>query len=267
MSQQVRWAAQHGLSPDSNGYLPAVRENLFAPLSPATAAEFRAGAGNELIDRPGEPAKMRALHSSSGLVCNIFDYWRITDPEAIGRALGLSLAIRNVRFEAQLPTGLRGTPPTLDLLLVASPALAWGVESKFTEPFKPRRKSAPFADSYFEDEVAVWTRLGLPRCQRLAEEISLSRVQFSYLDAPQLLKHALGIRRTYTEGQLLYVWFNVDAVEARLLATEIDTFARSVDEALGFRAVRHQEVFTRLSGEAAADASYVDYMRTRYFTV
>jgi hypothetical protein len=267
MSRQLSWAAQRGLSPDGKSYLQSVGENLFAPLSSETEAEFRTSAGNELTDRPGEAAKMRAVHSSSGLVCNLFDYWRTTDREAIARALDIPSPIEDVRFEAQLATGLRGTPPTLDLLVVASATQAWGVESKFTEPFQTYAKRVPFAESYFEDELGLWSRLGLPRCQRLAEDISRGQTRFSYLDAPQLLKHALGLRRAYAEGQLLYLFYDVNASEVRLLAEEIQTFARSVDEALGFRAVKHQEVFARLSAEAAASASYLDYLRTRYFAV
>jgi hypothetical protein len=66
----------------------------------------------------------KAVHSSSALVCNLFDYWRTANPEAIGRAIDIALPVKVVRYEAQLPTGLRGSPPTLDLLLVASSTLA-----------------------------------------------------------------------------------------------------------------------------------------------
>jgi len=159
MTRQLAWAKRNGLSPDAKGYLPSVRENLFAPLSSLTEAEFRQGAGNELTDRPGEPAKMRAAHSSSALVCNIFDSWRSSDPWAISRALGIPHVPEAVHFEAQLPTGLRGTPPTLDLLLLASDTLACGVESKFTEPFQVNEKRTPFAHSYFEEESGLWARL------------------------------------------------------------------------------------------------------------
>lgn len=267
MTRQLSWATHNGLSPDPQGYLPSIRENLFAPLSGLTEAEFRAGAGNELTDRPAEPAKMQAVHSSSALVCNVFDYWRSTDPGAIGRALAIPSSATELHFEAQLPTGLRGTPPTLDLLLVASGTLAWGVESKFTEPFQPNVKRAAFAESYFEDDAGLWARLGLPRCQRLAERLSEGRLQFPHLDAAQLLKHTLGVRRKYPKGKLLLLWYDVDAPDARAFAAEIRVFTHSIDEELGFRAVTHQEVFARLSSEPAAAPAYVDYVRSRYFAV
>ena len=64
-AHQLAWALRQKFSPDHQGYLPTIQENLFRPLSAQTKAEFQAGAGNEIIDRSSAPAKMRALHSSS----------------------------------------------------------------------------------------------------------------------------------------------------------------------------------------------------------
>ena len=98
--------------------------------------EFEQGAGGELGDQDGKPAKMRALHSSAALFCNVFEYWRQTDPAVIGQVLGVPDPIVSVHFEKPLRTGLRGTAPALDLLLVGKEGLAWGVESKFTQPYR-----------------------------------------------------------------------------------------------------------------------------------
>lgn len=264
--QQQEWAAHAGLPFDSDGYLADVKENLFASLSHDTKAEFQAAPGNELEDRTNEPAKMRALHSSSALVCNIFDYWRHVDPAAVGRALGLPLPIAYLQFEKAMPTGLRGTPPTLDLLLSATGAQAWGVESKFTEPFRPHSRAEPFADSYFLSAPGLWAQSGLPGCQSVAERPRDGRLQFSHLDAAQLLKHTLGIRRRFSDGGLVYLWFSADSSEARMLAEEVGRFAEAVDDALGFRAITHQEVFERLSAERSADPCHLDYLRRRYFS-
>lgn len=265
VERQARWARGHGARPDDSGYLPGVADNLFAPLSAVTDKEFRASAGSELDGRNGEPAKMRALHSSSALVCNVFDYWRVADIGAIARALGIPEQIAGFRFEAQLPTGLAGTPPTLDLLLEATASRAWAVESKFTEPYQGRSPKTPFADSYFRDANGLWAALGLPRCQALAERVALGQVTFVHLDAAQLLKHALGLRRRYREGRLFLLWYPVDAAEARVFANEIRTFAEEVDPTLGFQALRYHDVFARLAAEPAASASHVAYLRARYF--
>ena len=265
VTRQVEWAKARGLRPDSKGYLPSVGENLFAPLSPATEAEFRKAGGNELEDRLEEPAKMRALYSSSALVCNVFDPLRSGSGPGIARALGISGACTETHFEAQLPSGLRGTPPTLDLVLVASESLAWGIESKFTEPFQCHQRRAPFAKSYFDAEVGLWTALGLPKCQALAKNLSSGTTSFAYLDAPQLLKHSLGLRRRYRNAQLLLLWYEAKGPESTALRSEIYTFSTLVDPSLGFHAITYREVFARLSTDAIADIRHVDYLRARYF--
>ena len=199
-SRQSDWALQRGLSVDEKNYLPSMEQNLFAPLSKATRDAFLSGAGNELEDRPGKPAKMRALHSSSALVCNLFDYWTSRDATAIGRAFGLE--VEEIKFESRLLTGLRGTLPTPDLFMLDRYGKAYAVESKFAEPFRSRKSSVPFAASYFKDLVGIWARHSLPKCQRLAERLRCGEMLFRYLDAPQLLKHALGLKRTYATGVL-----------------------------------------------------------------
>jgi len=69
------WAARAGLVADGKGYLPCVEDNLFRPMSPGARTTFDRGSGSELKDRNGVPAKMRAVHSSSALAVNVFDYW------------------------------------------------------------------------------------------------------------------------------------------------------------------------------------------------
>ena len=69
-AQQQDWATRHGIQFNNEGYTETVEQNLFQPLTAASKAEFGSGAGSELEE------KMRALYSSSALVCNVFDYWR-----------------------------------------------------------------------------------------------------------------------------------------------------------------------------------------------
>ena len=261
--RQREWAAGLGLEVDAQGYLPTVDENLFVPLSGQALSAFGAAAGQELYDSGHRPAKMRALHSSAVLVCNLFDCWIENDHGAVGRAFGISERIRHVELEAKLPTGLRGTPPTLDLLLTGRWGRAWAVESKFTEPLASRPALERFKGAYFEERL--WTGQGLPRCQKLAERLQGGEKAFSYLDAFQLLKHALGLKRNHGRGQLILLWFDTGERESQELAREIDEFAASVDDALGFRGISHQEIFGRLAAEKGARRDYVDYMQARYF--
>jgi hypothetical protein len=197
--RQIDWARSKGLKPDIRGYLPQVDANLFAILSADTEKAFRVAGGNELTDGPDGRAKMRALHSSSALVCNVFEHWR-TNPAAVSRAFAIPHTIAKIQFEAKLHTGLGGTPPTLDLLLVASEKLAWGVESKFTEPFQSKPKKNLFSSSYFKVAGGLWNSRGLPRCEALVRSLHAGQIAFFYLDAAQLLKHTLGIRSGYRDG-------------------------------------------------------------------
>lgn len=266
-AQQVERTQAKGLEVDSQGYVSTVEENLFRPLSDKTRAELEAGGGSELKGKDGKPAKMCALHSSAALVCNMFDYWR-DDPAVVARALNIGAPVNDVKLEAKLPSGLGGHPPTLDLLLTGSDDRAWAVEAKFREPYTLGKKYPPFADSYFPAGEGLWERLGLPKCQELAEDLQAGGVSFGYLDAPQLLKHTLGLRVNYPQGELLLLWYQVDGEEREEFAREIAAFAGAVDESLAFRGITYQQVFQNMQVEHGGDPShraYFDYLRARYF--
>ena len=208
---------------------------------------------------------MRALHSSSALVCNLFDSWTSRDATAIGRAFGLE--VEEIKFESKLLTGLRGTPPTPDLLMLDQCGNAYAVESKFAEPFQSGKSKKLFACSYFKNSKGLWTKQGLPRCQHLAEQLQCKKKSFRYLDAPQLLKHALGLKRNYPTGALVLLWFDPGDIEAQDLREEIAMFEALVDAELGFTAITHQTVFARLKTEIDVDPDYVNYLEQRYFVV
>lgn len=271
MSHQRRWAAQSDLElVQDRRYLLSVEENLFAPLSKPTKRAFESGKGKELEDTNERPAKMRALRSSSALVCNLFDYWIPIDINAIGRCLGLEANAQEIRFEVELPTGLGGTPPTPDLLIIDQNGNATIVESKFTEPYKPKRyskKRPPFAKSYFDDPEGIWRKSGLPRCQTLAERLSRGEKLFHHLDAPQLLKHAIGMKQAHPTGTLTLLWFDLVHAEGCALRREIQKFEKLVDVELGFNVIRHQTVFQRLRSEAQAAPRFLSYLELRYFSI
>ena len=91
---QLRWALKRGYSPDAKGYVDNVDLNLFQPMVPDTIVDFSRGDGGELqAGTRGRRPKMHALHSSSVLACNMFDYWRTNRVSIIGEALGIDLFI------------------------------------------------------------------------------------------------------------------------------------------------------------------------------
>jgi hypothetical protein len=265
LQQQLAWAAARRVAVDTKGYTNSLDDNLFQPLSAATRADFVAGSGDEL-GTPEKKGKMCALHSSSALACNVFDYWRARDLSAVSRALDLGVTAKAMRFEAKFPTGLEGVPPNLDLAFDAE-AVTVGVECKFTEPFGSSKPSQPFKSKYFPPERKLWGEAGLPACQHLAEALQKGAPQFKHLNGAQLLKHLLGLSRLGTgKFRLIYLWYAWAGPESDAHASEVAGFAAAIDKTVQFRALTFQGLFDALSGNLKADdSSYAAYLRERYF--
>jgi hypothetical protein len=87
IAKQTQWALNRGIqligSEVSRGrpaYTPELNQNLFDPLSLDIRKSFEQGDGNEIS---GNPAKMQAIHSSSALSVNVFQYWQRIEQESI----------------------------------------------------------------------------------------------------------------------------------------------------------------------------------------
>jgi hypothetical protein len=260
------WAASRGIATDSQGYTWEVEANLFQPLNVATRRELDGGAGGELgLD--GARGKIRALHGSSALAINVFDYWRERPREPLARALGIDGTITEIEFERPFPTGMRGVPPHLDVTLTLNDGRVIAIESKFLEPYPARpKKVLPFRATYFPHGPGRWATAELPACQRLAESVRSGERIFRHLDAPQLLKHALGLARKYSNGfALWYLWYDVGDDEGMVHGREVEEFAACVEPELGFRAVGYQGLIERLERECGTEHSeYLGYLRDRY---
>ena len=179
---------------NSQGRVRDVGSNLLRPLSPIARRAFEKGAGSELA------GNMRALHSSSALVANFFDYWTDCEIAPLLSAMGICPDEgESLDFEVPFPTGLRGTPPHLDVVLTFGSSFVVAIEAKFTEHLgRSTKGKAKFAPSYFSKVDGLWRSKGLYKCQLLAEELRTqealpNRKGFLYLDPWQLLKHALGL--------------------------------------------------------------------------
>ena len=264
VEQQRAWAKRHNLAVGPDDRLQSVEQNCPWFSSRMASAYDRAG-GHELEPDEGRPPKFCSLYSSAALVCNMFGPFE-HDLARLARLLGCSEPVTGLHFECELKTVLRGTGPTPDLLLEASSTLAWAVESKFTEPFQQREKKDPeFAESYFKKGETLWK--GLTGCREMAEGIRDRdpELSFVYLDAPQLIKHALGLRRRYSGGQLILLRFDAGTEEDKNFAKEIDRFASHIDSDLAFRALTYQGLFAELRREPTTDPKHVPYLGDRYF--
>lgn len=268
LALQRRWAEDANIAVDGRGYVTSYAANLWIPLSLAAKASFDLGSGSELRDGKTRPAKMRALHSSSALAVNVFDYWSVRDPTPLLQALEVGAATEPLHFEAQFPTGLEGKPPNLDVAIRLASGITFAIESKYCEWLTPKSMSKPpFKAKYFAPIPDLWRRVGLPECQSLADDVQGKGERFVYLDVPQLLKHALGLATNLKQNySLCYLYYDWPSPESAAHQLEVDRFAGRVGRELRFRIITYQTLFRRLSQKCGpGDDEYTGYLRSRYF--
>jgi hypothetical protein len=111
----------------------------------------------------------------------------------------------------------------------------------------------------------LWASESLPRSQRLVEAVHAGDEVFRFLDAPQLLKHALGLAVQCEAGfSLLYLYLDWPGPESAVHRQEIRRFANAVDPGLQFRALSYQDLVSSLDSQTGVNASYLNYLRNRY---
>ena len=100
----------------------------------------------------------------------------------------------------------------------------------------------------------------------MAQKINDREIRFSWLDAPQLLKHILGLANKFGKDfTLLYLWYDHPSAEAKEHHAEIATFNQHLNGEIDFRTMTYQELFQKMQGNPAIDKNYVKYLRGRYF--
>jgi hypothetical protein len=149
-------------------------------------------------------ARLRQADSAAALALNSFLNWRRC-PQLL-RIAGES-GFRELRFEARCPTGVRGTPPLLDLI-AASDTTIVAVTARCAEYLGRRHaRLAPAYDAIrLAPAMVPWVEL----LRRLRREPGL----FRHVDASALLKHAIGLGQTFPDRavKLAYLfWEPVDA--------------------------------------------------------
>jgi hypothetical protein len=267
LRRQRRWARKAGKTGktiDAAGYLAAVSDNLRQPLSVPAQSDFAARGGGEFHDGSRHVARMRAVHSSTALAVNVFDHWNTTDPALLAEALGLSGPIRRMVFEPHLPTGLAGNPANPDILLELGSGALVAIECKFSEWLLPKRERAGvFHDRYFPPAQGAWRKAGLPACQLLADDLQSGREYFRYLDARQLLKHALGLKAAQAEKTtLLYLYFDWPGCLGDLHRAEIERMTGRTGAEMALRTLSYQSLVLAMGVLPALD--YRAYLETRY---
>lgn len=272
LRRQRSWARRAGLRVDAAGYLPDVAANLRGPLSPSALADFTARGGSEFHDGEGRAgrahaARLRAVHSSTALAVNVFDYWNGSDAAPLGAALGLPAPVRRIVFEPHLPTGLGGNPANPDVLLGLENGALVALECKFSEWLVPRRaRGQVFHERYFPPDRHPWEEAGLPECQALAAELQAGTEYFRYLDTGQLLKHALGLAATgATDWTLVYLYFDWPGSIQRAHAAELARVAARLSGETGFRALSYQALVADWPvSSAPVGREFLAYLSARY---
>ena len=311
--KQQSWAKRQGLglvcgTISGNGernYLNSLRDNLFEELSQENSEYYHSGDGNETEDTKNRLAKMKALYSSSALVLNLFQYWQGKDAAPILAACGLwhrssepaqllkqvgspSFQVIDIpakpleveikfeqQFEISKDKSLFPHAPNLDVFIhLGLPDIA--IEAKFAEPY--RDKPQGLSKKYIEG-TSFWN--GMPNLYGLAKEISPDNTKFQYLDAAQLIKHILGLKKHYEElnsnlgtqkrlikkgFRLLYLWYDVLGEDSMKHRAEIEEFAEIAQkDNVKFSHITYQEVIAKLSKEHyAGNEKYLNYLTDRY---
>lgn len=267
---QLLWANERGIPIDRSGYTIERDHNLFVPLSCASIAEFDGADGGEL-GKDGERGKIHALHSSSALAANMFEFWRDRDKSALASSMGLSSAIQQLNFERKFKTGLTGKAPNLDVVLTLADDSIVAIESKFLEPFG--RHTSGFREKYFEGGKSRWGEYGYLACQQLAEDLQYGRKKFNWLHPEQLLKHILGLSNSQNQGthktpwKLIYLCYDpgIDALGHLEEAKDFAAIAKS--DGIDFQVLTYQNLVKTIRMKAdPSHGDYMKYLEQRYFT-
>ena len=148
--------------------------------------QLATAAGNEIAS-----GKLCHAESSAALCVNAFG-WFLDRPERLpplGTADPTRWRVESVTLEAEVRFPWRGgRHPWLDVLIRTVGAYI-GVESKRYEPYR-RRPNVEFSQTYWRD---VWGP-AMNGYQAQRDGLHQGLVRYQYLDAPQLIKHALGLR-------------------------------------------------------------------------
>jgi hypothetical protein len=283
LERQLAWAHRHDIpltgSKGERGrrtYAKSLDGNLFEPLSAEALAEFKAGDGTELGGQDGNPGKMQAVHSSSALCCNVLHYWRrIGRADVIARACRLPDANAAVTFEQKLPIDSRfHRSPNLDAVFRYERGSidVLGVESKFGEPFSARAHPG-LKPAYLEVRCAEFWR-GMPELRKLAKNLCPENHTYEHLDAPQLLKHILGLKQNAKRGfRLLYLYYAVAGRAGAKHADEVDEFlAVARKDGVKVSALTYQDVIVHLlrdnrvlsESSRGGHTAYLNYVAERY---
>ena len=263
ISKQIQWALNRDIpligSKVTRGR-PArtldLDKNLFEPLNVDVRKSFEQGDGNEIS---GNPCKMQAVHSSSALGVNVFQYWqRIEQVSVIASACGFcrkgNAISEKIVFEDKYPVDddLDKFPiaPNIDVVFHNSDSSRFkrfAVECKFSEAYGSQKHSG-LKPAIFK-LIELWS--DIPNLRKFAKSICPDEY-FIHLHSAQLIKHILGLKRKFGKSgfRLLYLWYDVLGEEGAVHRSEIEKFSEKAKaDGIYFDAMSYQELILIMSKE------------------
>jgi hypothetical protein len=280
VSKQIQWAKNNNIpltgSKGERGratYTHDLNQNLFEPILEENRKRFMSGNGQEVLSSPESSAKMQALHSSSALGVNLFQYWQKRGLfKEIASACGFcnrnSNYSESIVFEDKYRIDTKFViPPNIDIVFhnnESSHFKLFAVECKFSEAYGGRAHGG--LKSKYLDETKLWTDLAA--LKKLGWETNHDAKRYSYLDAAQLIKHILGLKAHdgSKEFKLLYLWYDVLGIDGASHRAEVEDFTKiAKSDGINFLAMTYQELITNLDRDHRAEHSeYIKYLTERY---
>jgi len=277
ISKQIQWAYRNNIvligSKGKRGrkaYTKRIDDNLFEPLMPEVKSDFEKADGGELS---GNPCKMQAVHSSSALGVNIFQYWKkINQVPAIAAACRFCNTVntcsQDINFEVKFPISekfLRS--PNIDVVINNSPESrfkVFAIECKFLEAYSLRAHSG-ISPKYIELDT-IWNNMS--NLLKLAKEVSPDDNRFIHLHSAQLIKHILGLKEKFGKKKfrLLYLWYDTIGPESAKHHKEINEFTKiTKEDGIHFHAMSYQDLIVKLAKKyRGTHKNYIDYISGRY---
>lgn len=278
IEKQMEWAKNNNIDlVDDKGKKPYTKEltqNLFEPIKDETIEYFKNADGNELNDdeESNKPAKMKALHSSSAMVVNIFQYW-LDDPQTIANILVPNLSQIGdeikLNFEQKFPiNNIKSNKyPNIDVVIENKNSSSknkryLAIECKFTEQYNKTNNN--LSSQYYK-----LSREDTPNLIKLVKKLYNRQDKIIHLDAAQLIKHILGLLSKTSKDNfiLFYFYFDVCSEKGKKHKNEIEKFSKvTYEDGIDFRSMSVQELIKKLCEELSPKHSkYLNYLKERYF--
>ena len=273
------WAMKHNIPlvgsetiRGEKNYCEKLEDNLYLPLTDEVRKMIEAGDGGELKSSGKHKAKIFALHSSSAIGINIFQYWMDKEISIIASACGFcketTQISESIHFEEKFKiAGITGKSPNIDVVIKNKKDekfKAFAIECKFTEAYR-KEKQGGVAKKYLDADI--WQ--DLPNLNQLAKDISLEDQENKYLHRAQLIKHILGLNTKYKSKsafKLLYLWYDVLGEDGAEHREEIEKFKKiAIADKINFISITYQELIIKLyQKHYDKHKDYIDYLASRY---